>query len=58
MGAVMPLWMHATTTLRLNQRETAELLGISTRTVQRWVVRRASPSYLDHQKLANLVATL
>jgi len=55
MAAVMPLWMHASEALGLNQREIAALLGISTRTVQRWAGRRASPGSLDHQRLAQAV---
>ncbi len=52
MAAVMPLHFEAQSKLGLNQRQTAELCGISLRTVQRWAGRRSHPSSFDYTALA------
>jgi hypothetical protein len=52
MPAVMPLHFEAQSKLGLNQRQTAELCGISLRTVQRWAGRRSHPSSFDYTALA------
>jgi transcriptional regulator with XRE-family HTH domain len=44
--------MEARAALGLNQRQTAELLGISKRTVQRWDSGRAYPYGHDYEALA------
>src|SRR5580658_1565840 len=46
------LLLEASRALSLNQRELAELLGISSRTVQRWFARRSSPISLHWHALA------
>src|SRR5215472_479427 len=55
MQVLEPLYYQAERVLNVNQRELAQLLGISTRTIQRWNARQADPSFLDYQKLAQAV---
>jgi transcriptional regulator with XRE-family HTH domain len=52
MTATMPLHLEASMKLGLNQRETANVCGISLRTVQRWSSRQAHPSSFDYRALA------
>jgi len=49
---LMAIDVEARRLLRLNQGETAELLGVNVRTVQRWDAGRSTPSHLDYQGLA------
>jgi transcriptional regulator with XRE-family HTH domain len=51
----IPLHMAASRTLGLNQRETAELCGVSTRTVQRWMNGRSALAPHDYRTLAQAV---
>jgi transcriptional regulator with XRE-family HTH domain len=50
-----PIHLEARRALGLNQRETALLLGISKRTVQRWDAGRAAPYSHDYCALATAV---
>lgn len=49
------LLVEAGTVLRMNQRELAEALGVSRRTIVRWTARHTSMNDIDTQRLACLV---
>jgi hypothetical protein len=55
MAAIMPLHYEAREALRLNQRETAEFLKLSKRTVQRWDARRSHPTEGNYASFAKAV---